>query len=145
MFFPKKTRKISSNNQPFFTEKLSILKRKKQREYNKHRKSEKWTRLNVEYNEKLGAAKRTYFKKEISKLKKSNPRKWFYWLKRLISSDQAKEQDIVVEEINHLSKEVQAEMIADSFASISQEYKELETKDIKFPPFNKEDIPYISV
>ena len=63
----------------------------------------------------------------------------------MISSDQAKEQEIVVEEINHLSKEVQAEMIADSFASISQEYNELETKDIKFPPFNKEDIPYISV
>ena len=77
MFFPKKTRKISSNNQPFFTEKLSILKRKKQREYNKHRKSEKWTRLNVEYNEKLGAAKRTYFKKEISKLKNFIPRNGF--------------------------------------------------------------------
>ena len=78
-------------------------------------------------------------------MKQSNPRKWFQWLKRLVSSNQTKEQEIVVEEIDHLSKEVQAEMIAESFASISQEYKELETKDINFPPFSKEDIPIISV
>ena len=144
-FFPFKTRKVSSDNQPFFCEKLVTLKRKKQREYNKHRKSEKWVRLNLQYNNKLDNAKKLYYKKEISKLKKSEPKKWFQWLKRLVSSDQANEQDIIVEEINHLPKEIQAERIADSFASISQEYEELKYSDINLPSFNREDIPIISV
>ena len=37
--FPKVKRKISSDDQPFFTEKLKRLKRKKSREYNKNRTS----------------------------------------------------------------------------------------------------------
>ena len=73
-FFPPKSRKINSDNQPFFTQKLVTLKRKKQREYTKHRKSAKWKRLENEYKEKLGKAKKQYYKKEIAKLKKSDPR-----------------------------------------------------------------------
>lgn len=88
-FFPKKRRKITSDNQPFFSEKLAILKRRKQREYNKHRQSQKWKKLDLEYNRKIDTAKKTYYKKEIGKLKKSNPKKWFYWLKRLVSKDQS--------------------------------------------------------
>ena len=75
--------------------------------------------------------KKLYYRKEIFKLKKSDARKWFHWLKRLFSSDQAKVQEIVVEEINHLPKELQAERIADSFASISQEYEDLKNQDIQ--------------
>ena len=39
---PSKTRKISSYDQPFWTEKLESLKRHKSREYHKNRKSLKW-------------------------------------------------------------------------------------------------------
>ena len=76
-FFPLKTRKITSDSQPFFSEKLSVLKRRKQREYNKNRKSEKWSKINTEYKIKLNTAKKTYYKKEIAKLRKSDPHKWF--------------------------------------------------------------------
>ena len=55
------------------------------------------------------------------------------------------EQEIVVEEIDHLSVAMQAEKIANSFASIIQEYQELENDDINYPPFSKEDIRVISV
>ena len=44
-FFPIKERKIASDDQPFFNEKLKRLKRKKCRIYRKHRKSEEWKRL----------------------------------------------------------------------------------------------------
>ena len=37
-YFPEKTRTISSDSQPFYTDKLSRLKRKKGREYHKHRR-----------------------------------------------------------------------------------------------------------
>ena len=68
-FFPLKTRKISSNNQPFFYETLSKLKRKKQREYSKNRKSAKWKKLDCEYRVKLNTAKMSYYKNEISSFK----------------------------------------------------------------------------
>ena len=87
----------------------------------------------------------SYYKNEISNLKKSDPKKWFYWVKRLVSKDQSKEQEVVVENINHLTKEIQAEIIADSFAKISQEYEELKTTDIEIPFFRSEDVPIISV
>ena len=144
-FFPTKSRNISSINQPFYSENLAVLKRQKQREYNKNRKSEKWKKLNLKYTSKLNIAKKIYYTKEISKLKNANPKKWFYWLKRLISKDQAKEQELSVEEICHLSKEDQAEKIADSFSSISQEYDKVNPVSIKIPPFKQEDIPVISV
>ena len=144
-FFPEQKRKISSDNQPFFSENLAILKRKKQREYNKNRQSEKWIKLNHEYNEKLGISKKMYYKKEIAKLKKSNPKKWFYWLKRLVSKDQSKEKELIVDEISNLPIKQQAEVIADAFSSVSQEYEEIQAKDIKIPYFSPEDIPIISV
>ena len=91
-YFPLKQRKISSDNQPFYNLNLATLKRRKQREYSKNRKSPKWKNMDLKYKDMLDNAKRTYYKKEISKLKKCNPSKWYYWLKRLVSSDQLKSQ-----------------------------------------------------
>ena len=50
-FFPEKTRNISSDNQPFYNDKLSRLKRRKGREYRKLRWSEKWLKLEKVYND----------------------------------------------------------------------------------------------
>ena len=88
--------------------------------------------------------KKQYYKKEIAKLKKADPHKWFYWLKRLISNDQAKQQEINIDSINHLPNQEQAEVLAEEFSSISQEYKKLQTEDVKVPPFNHDDVPNIS-
>ena len=101
--------------------------------------------MDAEYKRELNTAKKSYYKKEIGKLKKSDPKKWLYWVKRLVSQDQSKEQEVVVEDINYLSKEEQVEIIADSFAKISQEYEELKKSDIQLPFFAQEDIPIISV
>ena len=101
--------------------------------------------MDLEYNLKLNEAKKQYYKKEIAELKKSDPKKWFYWLKRLVTKAQANEQELVVEEIEHLSKNDQAEFIADTFAKISQEYDKLKTSDINIPNFTHEEIPEISV
>ena len=105
----------------------------------------KWKKLDCEYRVKLNTAKMSYYKKEIASLKKSDPKKWFYWVKRLVSNDQSKKQEVFVEDINHLTKERQAELIADSFAKISQDYEKLKKTDIKIPFFRLEDIPVISV
>ena len=86
-----------------------------------------------------------YYKKEISKLKKSDPKKWYYWLKRLVSSDECIEVEVNVQVINHLTKEEQAEIIANEMCKVRNEYEPLITHDIKVPPFNKNDIPIVSV
>ena len=52
-YFPEKKRVISSDDQPFFSEKLSMLRRRKGREYRKHRKSSKWKCMNKIYEEEL--------------------------------------------------------------------------------------------
>ena len=44
-FFPEKERIITCNDQPFFNHKLNQLKRKKSREYHKHRNSLKYRKL----------------------------------------------------------------------------------------------------
>ena len=44
--FPEKTYKITSNDQPWISHKLKTMDRLRKREYHKHRKSEKWSRLN---------------------------------------------------------------------------------------------------
>ena len=41
---------------------------------------------------KLKNAKQTYYKKEMANLRKSDPKQWFYWLKRLLPKNQANEK-----------------------------------------------------
>ena len=47
--FPLKTRTVTNDSEPWYSENLSVLKRKKCREYAKHRKSEKYLSLEKTY------------------------------------------------------------------------------------------------
>ena len=57
-YFPQKHRNISTDNQLFFTDKLARMKRKKQREYNKNRKSNRWKSMELDYKLQLDKAKK---------------------------------------------------------------------------------------
>ena len=87
-FFPEKSKTIACDDQPFYTSRLEKLKRKKSREYSKHRKSMKWNKLNLEYEFKLSIAKKHYYPKRIKGLKKVQPKHWYRELKKLTSYDQ---------------------------------------------------------
>ena len=99
-FFPEKKVIISSDDQPFFTERLSRLKRRKCREYNKNRKSQKWETLNASYVTELSKAKQDFYRKKIKKLRTKNPKQWHRELKKLTCFDQHEFNDIIVEDIN---------------------------------------------
>ena len=137
-FFPEKTRTVSSDDQPFFKDKLSRLKRKKGREYSKHRRSAKWKKMEVIYNQELAMAKKGYYRKRIKNLPKSKPGKW---LKKITCFDQQKSENITVENIKDLPVPEQAELIADRFARVSQEYEKLRDEDIKIPEFSENEMP----
>ena len=82
-FLPLKNRKIAVDDQPWYTEELKNLKRKKSREYSKNRKSEKYLMLNKKYDEELKVAKRKYKRKAIDDVLTSSERQWYSKLKKL--------------------------------------------------------------
>ena len=140
-FFPEKERVISSTDQPFYNHKLAKLKRKKGREYRKHRRSSKWKKLEEIYQTEILKAKKGFYRKRVKHLRKVKPGKWYSELKKLTSFDQHKAEEIVVESIKDLSAAEQAELIADKFSEVANEYEILKTEDIAVPEFSDEEIP----
>ena len=50
-------------------------------------------------------------------------------------------KNINIDDISHLSDPEQAEIIADKFSSIQNEYDQLKTEDINIPDFQEKDVP----
>ena len=90
---PEKTRKISSDDQPFFSEQLKRLHRKKRREYNKNRKSAKYLRLKKIFKHKVALEKIKFKKKMIDDVMSCRYSK----LKRITNNDQEKSNLVQVE------------------------------------------------
>ena len=67
----KAKRKISIDDQPFCTEKMKRLQRKKSREYRKNRKSMKWKEINLKFKKEVSRAKKDYYKQIIKDLRMS--------------------------------------------------------------------------
>ena len=82
--FPLKTRTVINDSEPWYSENLSVLKRKKCREYAKHRKSEKYLSLEKAYKAAIYKAKHDFAAKNLHNLKISKPRQWYSQLKKLI-------------------------------------------------------------
>ena len=59
----------------------------------------------------------------------------------ITSFDQQKRDEVIIDDICHLSNQEQPEIIADKFASIQNEYEALQTDDIVVPPFTQKQIP----
>ena len=68
-YLPEKIRKISSDDQPFVTDQIKRLKRKKGREFHKHRKSDKWQALDAQYRDLVKNTKKKYYHKMVQDLK----------------------------------------------------------------------------
>ena len=71
---------------------------------------------------------------KIKNLRRKKPKHWHRELKKLTRFDQHQDDVIVVENIKDLSDIEQAELIADKFAEVSQEYKNLKLMRLKFHP-----------
>ena len=50
-------------------------------------------------------------------------------------------EKINIDEISHLSDQQQAEIIAEKFSSIQNEYEPIKSENINIPPFTQDDIP----
>ena len=76
----------------------------------------------------------------VSDLKQKNPNKWYSAVKRTAAYEN-KAEEIMVEEINHLSNQEQCDLIADDFSEIPNMYRPLHTSDIQISHFHFNDIP----
>ena len=141
--FKLKTKTVTNDSEPYFTDEVRKLQRKKQREFAKHRKSSKYLSLQKLYKAKVSASKRQYYQKSIQNLKNSNPGQWYKQMKLLMKYDQ-KEDKLEVESLKNLSDDAQAEAIAEKFASIANEFKPLDRESINVPHFTEDQIPVIS-
>ena len=139
--FPVKTRKLQSDDQPWISHKLKKLDRKRKRIYRKERRSEKWMKINKLFKQEVKSAKSNFYKESVAELKLKKPSQWYACLKKMSSFDQLKNDQPIVDDINHLSDQDQAEQIAEKFASIPNSYEGLNTEDISIPVFEESEIP----
>ena len=92
----------------------------------------------------MKSAKANFYKNKVEELKLAKPGQWYQCLKKITSHDQQKNQQVNVDQISHLSDQEQAEMIADAFCSIQNEYDPLQSEDINIPEFSESEIPQFS-
>ena len=113
----------------------------RKRIYRRERRSDNWKGLEKAFKQEMKSAKAQFYSKTVAELKLKKPGQWYKSLKKISSYDQQKSEQPIIDEINHLSDKEQAEIIADKFASIQNEYQSLKEDDINIPCFTEEDIP----
>ena len=141
---PQKTRKISNDDKPWFSEPLKKLDRKRRREFQRNRRSERYLQLQKKYKTKCTEEKKKFFIKMVTQVKEANPSQWYSMLKRISNYDQEKYKELQITEICHLTDKEQAEAIANKFNSISSEYEEVKQEDIDLPTIPPGTIPIFS-
>ena len=98
--------------------------RAKKREYNRRGKSVKYLRLKGLYDEKFKIAAENYLQKNVTSLKKSDPKKAYSLLKKMEAKpgDCMDDGYFTLKNHEHLSVNLQVEEIATHFSKISQQY-----------------------
>ena len=130
--FPTKILKVCAEDKPWVSAELKKLHRSVQREYLKHKQSEKWKELNQKFIEKCSYEKEKYYQNMVSDLKLSNPGKWYSKVKRMTGKTGGQE-NILVDELIGLSSKQQAERIAEHYSDISNNYDQIQEQD--FPEY----------
>ena len=142
--FPMKSKTFFSQSEPWFSEKLSALKRRKEREFHKHRKSSKYKSLHKTYKSELAVAKKKYYDLKLRNLRLTNPKSWYRNLKKIMNNDNTEEK-VEVDCIRHLPDTEQVEVIASKFAEISNLYDSLDRSQIDIPEFTADEVPKVTV
>ena len=126
--------KVCDEDQAWISKGVKRLDRLRKREFYEHKRSDKWMKLNQQFEEKCKEEKRKYYENIVSDLKSSNISQWYSKVKRMAGQDHHSSDDMVVDELSGLTDLEQAEKIADHYASISNLYEPLKNED--FPEFS---------
>ena len=85
-----------------------------------------------------------FYQKQIDNCMTARNSQWYSTLKRMCKYDQHLIDPVEVEEISDKSNEEQANIILDSVLKVNNQYKSLKKKDIDFPHFEEESVPYFT-
>ena len=145
--FPEKEIIVKSDDKPYFTENLRHLKRRRQREYTKHGRTEKYLLLKDEFEEKLKNEELKYLEKISIEVTEGKRGSTYPALKKLgLRPGEESQSGFVLP--NHaqanLTPAQSAELIAEHFSQISQQYAPLNIANL--PPnvqahLRKHDVP----
>ena len=133
--FPLKSILISGEDKVWFTEELRALKRSRLREYTRHGKSEKYSELKAKFDKKFENEFKKYLAKielEVTEGKRGSA---YSALKKLGLRPGEISQPVfqLPQHVgNNLTMAESAEIIADFFSSVSQEYSSLDISTL--PP-----------
>ena len=125
-YFPEKTTKISNLDKKWMSPVLKQLHRQMQREFYRHRKSEKYKKLKNKFKKMKRKAVKSFYSDFVSELKQSDPGKWYAMAKKIGAVDQMTAGSVKVESLAHLNDLESAKLIAEHFASISGEFSPID-------------------
>ena len=124
--FPEKTIIVSPDDQPWFNEKLRLMKRQRLREYNKHGQSKKYFELREKFDVLFRLERAKYLEKiqlEVSECKRGS---LYPTLRKLsLRPGETPHGGFQLPQHAGLSSTQTAEIIANYFSTISQEFKPL--------------------
>ena len=125
--FPERTTRISNLDKNWMSPRLKSLYRRVQREYYRHRRSQKWRQLKVRFKREKRKAVKLFYANFVSELKTTNPGRWYKMAKRIGAVDRSNGDDIIVESLRHLDNGSCARQIAQHYATISTQYSPINT------------------
>ena len=128
--FPEKTTKISNLDKKWMSPAVKQLHRQMQREFYRHRKSDKYKKLKTKYKKMKRKAVKCFYSDFVSDLKQSDPGKWFAMAKKIGAVDQMTTGAVKVDSLAHLDNLESAKQIAEHYAAISNEYSAIDNSQL---------------
>ena len=129
-YFPEKKTKMSCLDQDWMSPQLKQLHRSLQREYYKHRRSEKFKKLKAKFKRLKRKSIRETYSSFVTDLKQTNPSKWYSMAKKIGAVNRMSGGDIQVETLSDYNNEQCAQKIAEYFSSVSNEYQPVDVNQL---------------
>ena len=129
-FFPEKTTKMSYLDKDWMSPQLKQIHRAMQREFYRHRKSDKYKKLKSKFKKMKRKTIKTMYSNFVSDLKITDPGKWYHMAKKIGAVDKMSQGEIQVESLSDLNNVESAQKIAEHFSSISNEYLPINTEQL---------------
>ena len=140
-FCPEKVCVSRPNEKPWVNESMKILKRKFQREYERKGKTLKYSDLKHSYDAKLANERRKYHLKIQNDVRNGDRNSSYAALRKLgVRPGEASLNTFTLpgHADQNLTARQSAEIIADHFAAISQDYEQISLAN--FPPKMREEL-----
>jgi hypothetical protein len=129
-YFPEKTVTISSLDKSWMTPELKQLLRQVQRERLAKGKSDKFKKLWARFRRRKRGQIKSFHSKFVKELKETNPGRWYSMMKKMGGLDEMNRGEIKVKSLEGLTNKECAAVVAQSFATVSQEYDKLDREQL---------------